>query len=154
MELIKQRFGEDFINSVNDFCKGITLSCDVFVKTIIQIGNSIDHLFGYESGFAVKSIIDVLNTNEKVRNLAQDVFALYGLEALKALLRNFFPAVERGSNVYVLVNYHNDVYIPDIIKPKPYKGHSDPKHKLPCKPTTGYKRTNQWKRTRSNPKLR
>ncbi len=154
MELLKERFGEDFIREVEDFCKSVTIAAEDFAKAVVKIGDDIDRLFDYESGFAAKSIIVLLRTNDKFRKATQEIMTLYGLDCIGALFRNLFPYSKIGNNVYVLVNFHHDEYIPDLIEPKPYKDYCDPKHRLPCKPITGYKRPIQWKRTRSNPKLR
>ncbi len=154
MELIKQRFGDDFIRAVNDFCESVTIASEDFAKAVVEIGDAIDKLFDYESGFAAKSIIEVLRKNENFSKATQEALTLLGLKCLGALFRHLFPYSKIGNNVYVLVNFHHDEYIPDIINPKPYEGYCDPKHRLPCKPIAGHRRMNQWKRTRSNPKLR
>lgn len=154
MEQIKQRFGDDFIQAVKDFCENVTIASEDFAKAVVKIGDAIDEFFNYESGFAAKSIIAILHKNDNFRKTTQEAVTLLGLDCLGALFRNLFPCSKIGNNVYILVNFRHDEYIPDLIEPKPYEGYCDPKHRLPCKPIAGHRRMNQWKRTRSNPKLR
>lgn len=153
METIKQRFGEDFIRAVADFCKCITESAESVINTLVQIGDDIDRVLDYDSGVAVTHIVDILDRNEKFRKIAENLITLYGLDGIRMFYAQLFPVHLYGGRTYVLVNTYRPEYFVDIFKPKPYDAYSTKNHR-PGKPIPGFKRQNQWKRIRSNPKLR
>ena len=155
METIRQLFCEDFIRVVTDFSKSVTESAESIAKTLIQIGADIDRALGWDTGIAVSHIVAILDVNEKFRKMAENLIALYGLDGIRVFYSQLFPIHNYGGRTYFLVNTYNDNYITDdLIRPKPYIGHSDPKHRIPCKPIPGFQKQNRWKRIRSNPKLR
>ena len=155
METIRQLFGEDFIRAVTDFSKSVSESVESIAKTLIQIGEDIDRALGWDKGVAVSHIVAVLDVNEKFRKIAENLIALYGLDGIRVFYSQLFPVHNYGGRTYFLVNTYNDNDITDdLIRPKPYVCHSDPKHRIHCKPIPGFKRQNQWRRIRSNPNLR
>ncbi len=154
MEMLRERFGDDFIRVMKDFCESVTVAAQDVARIIVEIGDAIDCKLGNDVGTAASHIIYILDKNEKLRNFAQKLISLYGLDGLRMFYANLFPAsLYNGRTFFLIKEYHTE-YIPYIIDPKPYKGYCDHKHRLPCKPIHGYKRPNQWMRTRSNPKLR
>lgn len=153
METIEQRFSEDFIRVVADFCKCVTESAESVAKTLVQIGDDLDRVLGYDSGVAVTHIVDILDRNEKFRKIAENLISLYGLDGIRMFFAQLFPTYLYGGKTYVLVNTYRPEYFVDIIKPRPYDAYSA-KYRIPSKPIPGFKRQNQWKRIRSNPKLR
>ncbi len=154
MEQLRERFSDDFIRVVKDFCESVTVSVEDFAKALVKIGDVVDAKLGYDLGTSVSHLIDILDKNEKFRKQMQNLISLYGLEGLKIFYTGMFPVNKSGGNVYLLIKEDIPDYISDLITPKPYEGYCDPKHRLPCKPICGYRRLNHWKRTRSNPKLR
>lgn len=155
MERIRQLFGEDFIRAITDFSKCVTESAESIINTIVKIGDAFDKALGYDFGVTATHIVYILDKNEKFRKMAENLIALYGLDGIRVFYSQLFPVYNYGGRTYFLVNTYNDNYITDdLIRPKPYVGHSDPKHRIPCKPIPGFPRQNQWKRIRSNPKLR
>lgn len=156
MEKIRLRSGDDLLKAASNFCKNISISTKDFVKTIMELGDKIDMALGHESMFAATAIMDIISTNKEIREVTKNLITLYGIDGLKILFIRFFPKRIYGDKVLVIENTYNDefYYTPSLVKSKPYVGYSDPKHKLPCKLSRGFKRQNQWNRTRSNPKLR
>ena len=155
MEKIRQLFGEDFIRAITDFSKCVTESAESIANTIIKIGEEFDRVLGYDFGVTATQIVYILNKNEKFRKIAENFITLYGLDGIRVFYSHVFQTHDYGGRTYVLVNTYNaDFITDDFIRPKPYVGHSDPKHRIPCKPVPGYQRQNKWKRIRSNPKLR
>lgn len=158
MVLIKQRFGKDFIQAADEFCKRVAIYSESFIKALVRIGDEVDMIIGFDSGFAAETILDIINRNKKVKIVAQNLLTLYGLEGLKVLFARYFPErqyhKEKLHHVYTLINNYREEYIQGINRDKLYIGHSDPKHRIFCKEVKGFKGQNKWKRIRSNPKLR
>ena len=155
METIIRRFGEDFIRAIADFSKCVAESAEAIAQTIVQIGDDLDKALGYDFGVTATHIVYILDKNEKFRRIAKNLITLYGLDGIRLFYSQLFPVHLYGGRTYFLVNTYNaDCITDDFIRPKPYAGHSEPKHRIPCKPIPGFKRQNQWKRIRSNPKLR
>ncbi len=154
MELLRERFGDDFIRVMKDFCESITVATEDFAKAIVKIGDAIDCRLDYDLGTSASHIVDMIKLNEHFRKVVQKLISLYGLDGLKILYANLFPShLVYGKINFLIADSHIE-YVPYITDPKPYKGYCDPKHRLPCKPIHGYKRPNLWMRTRSNPRLR
>ena len=153
METIRQRFGEDFIRAIADFSKCVTESAESIINAIVEIVDAFDKALGYDFGVTATHIVYILDKNEKFRTIAENLITLYGLDGIRIFYSQLFPMQQYGGRIYSLVNTHRPECIVDIIEPKPYDAYSA-KYRNHHKPIPGFKRQNQWKRIRSNPKLR
>lgn len=117
------------------------------------VSDAIDKALGYDFGVTATHIVYILDKNEKFRTIAENLITLYGLDGIRIFYSQLFPMQQYGGRIYSLVNTHRPECIVDIIEPKPYDAYSA-KYRNHHKPIPGFKRQNQWKRIRSNPKLR
>ncbi|TKC57398.1 hypothetical protein E5359_012080 [Bacteroidales bacterium] len=153
MERIRQLFGEDFIRAITDFSKCVTESAESIINTIVEIGDAFDKALGYDFGVTATHIVYILDKNEKFRKIAENLITLYGLDGIRIFYSQLFPVQQYGGRIYSLVNTYRPECVVDIVKPKTYDAYSA-KYRSHHKPIPGFKRQNQWKRIRSNPKLR
>ena len=153
METIRQRFGKDFIRAIADFSKCVTEYAESIINAIVKIRDAFDKALGYDFGVTATHIVYILDKNEKFRKIAENLITLYGLDGIRMFYGQLFPAHLYNGRTYSIINFYRPEHFVDIIKPKPYDAYSA-KYKSHCKPIPGFKRQNQWKRIRSNPKLR